>query len=296
MKKLYKRLGVLILLGIIGLYIALTHILPYSILKPGKQNCILTADSEIEAIKVAVSEEIDIVGNYLLADSAIGSLILVHGVGSCKESYENTQYYFAELGINTYAFDMRAHGKSGGDYATYGYHEKKDIEKLVEQIEEIQGHELPLGILGKSMGGAIAVQAMAEIEEIDFGIFQSAFAHFPEIVNDYAERLFKGLTMKWMVDWTLSEAGEIAAFDPEEVSPEKAAQKIDKPVLIIHGDQDERIDVSHAYRIFDNIASSDKELYIVEGGKHIGLSNTAGRVYFERLNEFILNQNLLSKF
>ncbi|MEM8585145.1 MAG: alpha/beta fold hydrolase, partial [Bacteroidota bacterium] len=207
-------------------------------------------------IDLLLPDSILLSGSYLLADdTAIGNLLFVHGVGSCKEAYEELMRYYAQKGINAYAFDMRAHGKSGGEYATYGYHEKEDIREIVEWIRQNHGSDIPLGIYGNSMGGAISIQATAEIPQIDFAVFESAFADFPEIVNDYSERISRGLTMKWMVNWVLSRAGKIADFVPKEVAPERAAVKIDKPVLVIHGDADDRIHVSHAHRIFDNLSS-----------------------------------------
>ncbi|MEL6392042.1 MAG: alpha/beta fold hydrolase [Bacteroidota bacterium] len=278
----------LLVIGLIALYLLLSNVLPYAVIKPGKQSCTPSSHPLIEAIELEGADSIVLSGITLRADNPIGQILFVHGVGSCKEAYQDLMKYYARRGISTFAFDMRAHGSSGGRYATYGYREKKDIGQIVAWMRQTQPAELPLGIYGNSMGGAISIQATAEVEDIDFAIFESTFAYFPEIVNDYAERISYGLTMKWMVNWVLAKAGKIADFTPEEVAPEQAARHIDIPVLVAHGDADKRINISHARRIFKNLSSTDKELYIVEGGGHADLGIVGGEAYWRKLDGFIM--------
>ncbi len=57
-------------------------------------------------------------------------------------------------GFDVVADDSRAHGESAGDACTYGYHEKKDLSRVLH----------PLGIerailVGGSLGAAVALQA-----------------------------------------------------------------------------------------------------------------------------------------
>ena len=41
----------------------------------------------------------------------------------------------SKKGIESIVFDGRAHGKSGGEFCTYGFKEKKDIAQIVDKIK-----------------------------------------------------------------------------------------------------------------------------------------------------------------
>ena len=47
-----------------------------------------------------------------------------------------------------------------------------------------------------------------------------------------------------------------------------AAEQLETPALIIHGQEDESVPVEEAQTIYDHIASPSKELIIIEGGAH----------------------------
>jgi esterase/lipase len=48
----------------------------------------------------------------------------------------------------------------------------------------------------------------------------------------------------------------------------EAAEQLETPTLIIHGQEDESVPVEEAQTIFDHLASSSKELMIIEKGTH----------------------------
>ncbi len=223
------------LLTAFGLFFALHFLLPLLIYKPYARPC-----PRVEADKLTVrtftpAPEIELAANVLSPDTLRGTVLLIHGKSGCKERYFNLQLDLATIGVRTIAIDMRAHGRSEGGYATYGYHEKDDVASIVDQLREEPGGDLPIGILGKSMGGAIALQALATTDELDFGIIEETFADFPDVTETYAERLFYGLLPQWMTDYSLQRAGEVAGFDPAAVSPELAAENITVPILMSHG-------------------------------------------------------------
>ena len=107
-------------------------------------------------------------------DSIRGVMILVHGIGGCKESFLSLANRLANQGIASVLFDNRAHGQSGGQYSTYGFYEKKDISRIIDHIKE-QDNQIPIGIWGNSLGGAIAIQSMEYDKRIHFGIIESTF-------------------------------------------------------------------------------------------------------------------------
>lgn len=217
-------------------------------------------------------------------------VIMVHGVAACKELFYPTAMEFSKHGVATLVFDCRAHGKSGGKYATFGYYERYDVKRVVDMLR-VRFPELPIGIIGHSMGGAIALQALALDKRISFGVVESAFAELPQIVDDYGKRITKGLTPKFISKYVLWRASKIAHFDPWLVLPVRSAQAIEQPILITHGEQDGNITCEYSKKIFAACKSSQKELVIIPGAGHNNLHEVGGKAYYDKRMGFVLEKS-----
>ena len=82
--------------------------------------------------------------------------------------------HLSTLGYESILYDSRAHGQSEGIYCTYGFYEKKDVHRIVQRVRTDYGN-IKIGLWGKSMGGAVSIQSMAQNSMIDFAIIESAF-------------------------------------------------------------------------------------------------------------------------
>ncbi len=272
-------------------FIGIHHVAPYAIVQPQRINEELTPDKldlESEDLGVKGIDDIELNGYWIKSkqDSAKGVIILVHGIGGCKEHFLNLSKELSELGIETIIFDGRAHGKSGGKYCTYGFKEKEDISKIVDEVEN-RNPNFVIGIWGNSLGGAIAIQALEFDKRIDFGIIESAFTELDKIVYDYKKRILHGIGLKMLSDYALKRAGEIANFDPDKVKPVESVKNIEQPILISHGDSDKNISIEYGRELFKNLKSSDKELVVIEGAGHFDLFIKGGDKYKVKIIKFI---------
>lgn len=89
------------------------------------------------------------------ADEKKGSIVFVHGVCHGAWCWKNFLTYFADRGYNCFAFSLRGHGESKGNWSK-PYRLKdyvEDVQKVVEHCIEKTGDN-PF-LLGHSMGGAI---------------------------------------------------------------------------------------------------------------------------------------------
>jgi len=293
-KKL-KLIFIAIILLILMLSFGLTFVAPYAILQPPRISEPTTPkslDLKSESLTVKSKEGHSLNGYWINSnqDSTRGVMILVHGVGGCKEHFLGLAQSLSKRGIASVLFDGRAHGRSEGDYCTYGFYEKEDISKIVDVLKS-RNPELKIGIWGNSLGGAISLQALAFDKRIDFGIIESTFTDLNQIVFDYFNKAVKGFGIKILSDYSLRKAGRIAHFDPEKVKPIRSVNNINQSVLIAHGDMDENISYKYGQRLFNELKSSDKEFVLVEGGGHFDLFQKGGSEYKEKLMRFI-NRNL----
>jgi len=253
MRKWLKILASVLVLLLILFYVALYMVVPITITQPRR----------VRSLQLMSYDSIMLDGYWIDAetDSSKGVMILLHGIGDCKEHFLPLTKELANIGLESVVFDGRAHGQSEGDYVTYGYKEKQDISAIVNLILS-RNPQTKIGIWGNSLGGAIAIQALERDFRIDFGIIESTFTELDDIVYDYSNRLSGGLSRRFISDYTLKRAGELAGFDPDEVKPIESVKNIDIPIFIGHGETDENISVEYAKDLYNNLRSADKELKI----------------------------------
>jgi uncharacterized protein len=214
-----------------------------------------------------------------------GTIILLHGIGGCKESFYSLASKYSEMGFNTVLIDLRGHGASGGKYCTFGYYEKNDVAGIARKIKQIFPDK-PVGIYGCSLGGAIALKTMEEEKSIDFGIIACTFDDVKNVVREYTAR-YVGFKCNWIADFALWRAESVAGFEADDIRPYESAKNISKPMLIIHGDSDVNIPIALGKRNFEALASPHKEFYEVKGGNHGNLEKAGGVIYKKRIADFL---------
>jgi alpha-beta hydrolase superfamily lysophospholipase len=265
-------------------------LLPYAIICPMRTNEPTKPESiglQSDSFQLKATENIQLQGYWIHAKTAKTKaiIILVHGIGGCKEHFLEISNQLASKGIATIIFDGRAHGKSGGEFCTYGFYEKQDISKIVDFIQS-KNPTLPIGIWGNSLGGAVAIQALAFDKRINFGIIESTFTDLSQIVSDYQQRIL-GIRLRFISNYALKRAGDIAKFNPNEVKPIESVKQIFQPVFMAHGDADANISFHYGQQLFDNLASKEKEFTLVKGAGHFDLGAKGGKAYQDKLMGFI---------
>ena len=273
--------------------------LPYAILQPQRVESINELVVEKIPYKIVDLESFDSIslkGYHVesLLDTTYASIILVHGIGGCKEHFTNLSIQLAKLGYDSWIFDNRAHGKSGGEFSTYGYLEKKDISIIIDNINSQTANTL-IGIWGNSLGGAIAIQALEHDKRLAFGIIESTFTDLRQIVYDYQARYSFNIPLKWMCDLTLNKARELTDFNPDKVKPIHSVKHIDQPVLIAHGNADKNIKFEYGVELYNNLKSSEKEFFTVENGGHYNLFKAGGENYKNKVFNFLKKHTILNE-
>lgn len=212
-----------------------------------------------------------------------GTFIICHGIGSCKEHQVSLAKWLDYLGYNSFLFDGRAHGKSEGEFCTYGFKEKKDISIISDYLKN-QGEEVY--ILGTSLGGAVALQALEYDSNISGGVIISTFSTLREVSIDYQERL-TNIGWQWLNDYVVARAEKIAHFKADDVQPLLSCKNISQPVFIGHGKKDVHIDYNCAQRNYEALTSKSKDIVLVENAAHNNVWQIGGKDFERKLVDFI---------
>lgn len=83
-------------------------------------------------------------------------VVLVHGFGEHSGRYAHVAAALTEAGLVVTAPDLRGHGRSGGPRALVRIDEQVgDVALLLSELERTDDADLPLVLVGHSMGGAV---------------------------------------------------------------------------------------------------------------------------------------------
>ena len=222
------------------------------------------------------------------------TIILLHGYPFDKANILGWASFLHD-DFNLLFFDFRYFGDSEGSMTTVGYHEQKDLASALDYLEKRslpdggQGFDR-IGIMGFSLGGAVAIMTAAKDTRINAVVSDSAYANLDLVINEYYQNLFvfkyplSSLTKIW--------AKIFVGVYPSEISPQASAKNLQIPILIIHSKKDQVIPFENATRIKDSLKNNPRaEFLFQEEGVHGGLPEKLRQEYQEKVLKF-LNKNI----
>jgi uncharacterized protein len=184
--------------------------------------------------------------------------VYLHGIADNRASGTGVIERFVKRGLGVVAYDSRAHGESSGEACTYGFFEKHDLRRVLDQLDPG-----PVILIGSSLGAAVALQAAAGDPRVSAVVAAETFSDRRTVARDRVPFI--------LTDRVLARAFEVAEeqghFDVDAVSPLDAAGKITARVLLIHGDAAVDTPADHSRRIFDALRGP-KRLTIIPGAAH----------------------------
>ncbi len=197
-------------------------------------------------------------------------LCLCHGIPASNpfppdQGYPELARRFALEGFITCAFNFRGTGESGGNLDLLGW--TRDLEAVVSHLTQLEyADQSRIYAMGFSGGAAASAYVTAHDNRISALVLCACPAefsphrldvlldqcrrigtirddHFPPSPDEWREHFLKVNPVRWI----------------DRISP--------RPLLILHGDKDELIEVSQAQKLYDT-SKEPKKLIIIPGGEH----------------------------
>jgi fermentation-respiration switch protein FrsA (DUF1100 family) len=191
-------------------------------------------------------------------------------------------------GFNVLLFDYHGHGEHAGSRVTLGYRELEDALAAIRYTcNRLPGAHL--GLVGYSMGAAIAIMAAARDTRVEVIVADSPFAAQRNPVN---RRLRRRLKLKWSGQPVMLIADYVQhwllGYRFRDVEPLREIGALDnRPILLIHGTCDSIIDYQDSVMLY-RAAPGPRELWLVDGVEHCGAYFVNRPAYVERVIEFLL--------
>ena len=235
-----------------------------------------------EEVEFETHDGLNLSGWYIPNSGSGKTIVLCHGQMDNRCNCLPYADFLHRAGYALFLFDFRAHGKSEGDICTLGFFEVKDLERAVEYLVNEKSASW-IGVLGRSMGGSIAILEASRNPAIKAVVADCPFLTLEQAVEDVCRmnRLpaLGGRMGMWMCRLRFG-------LKPEQVNILSAAQKLGpRPFLLIHGEKDPVIPVSRANQL-NNVASGPKDFWVVPNAGHVQGISVAQEEYIQRVTKF----------
>jgi len=218
---------------------------------------------------IPVGEGVAISCRFYLDAADSPCILYFHGNGEVVSDHDWIAPLYNREGISLFVVDYRGYGLSGGtpnfSHMTADAH---SICRFFAETVRPQGSSRPLFVMGRSLGTHSAVELAFHYPERFRGlIVESGLANIARLVN-----LF-GLHSERVAELAEALSARI--------------QSITLPALIIHGEQDSLIPLSHATELHNSIGSVEKRLVVIPGADHNDIMLVGTEQYFSAIREFV---------
>lgn len=197
------------------------------------------------------------------------AVILSHGYNGCFTDFADDCLFFAENGFIAFSYDFAGgsmRSKSTGRTTDMTLQtEKQDLLTVIEYIRNLENVDAnQLFLLGGSQGGLVtALAAEEEAEAIRaITLYYPAFC----IPDDWRKQYPKGAKIPKTVDFWGLRLGKGFIESATALDVNEATGKYAKPVLIIHGTNDNIVQLSYAQAAQKNYQNA--KLVVLPGEGH----------------------------
>ncbi|WP_177203552.1 alpha/beta hydrolase [Marinospirillum celere] len=192
---------------------------------------------------------------------AQGIIYFLHGNAKNISSHFPTLSWMTEKGWHLFILDYRGYGKSEGSPSISGVHQDAHV-GLKKALTEAESKDLPLVVVGQSIGGATALTLVAlaeEGEQISGLVIDSAFSGYRRIAREKLAKSWITWPFQYPLSWTIT----------DRYSPERHIQDLPEvPLLFLHSCGDPIIPCSHGQRLY-HLAKEPKDYWQDEQAGHI---------------------------
>ncbi|PIY12037.1 MAG: alpha/beta hydrolase [Flexibacter sp. CG_4_10_14_3_um_filter_32_15] len=223
---------------------------------------------------------------YDKVENSKGTILLFHGYGGCKSSYELEADYFRQIGYSTLLVDFVGHGGSEGKEISLGYHEADDVKATFDYIKENYKTETVI-LYGSSMGAASILRAIA-IHNLKATklILECPFATMKQTVKGRFEVM--GVPSKGFAEWLMLWGGLQHGFWAFTHNPQKYSKKVAIPTLLMGGKNDARVKTWEIDKIYQNLnTKKDKKQLVWINAGHESYIMAEPKVWKQAILDFL---------
>jgi len=243
-----------------------------------------------EAVEIAASDGVTLRGWYFGAPKPNGrAVIVLHGQTDNRMGVAGFAEFLVRHGYTALTPDIRAHGVSGGELATYGFLEADDTRRWVDWLLARQPGAQVFG-LGESMGAGILLQTLNVESRFCAVVAEGPYANLRDIAYDRLSQRWgsslSSFALRPVLNLALVYQRLRYGVDLGAVSPEQAVTRTRTRVLLIHGALDNNTPLQHSRSIY-RANPGTVTLWEVPGAGHTGAWGSHPQEFERRMLEWL---------
>jgi uncharacterized protein len=184
-----------------------------------------------------------------------GTIILFHGYSGEKSSMLKKAEIFLSLGYNTMLVDFMGSGGSEGNQTTIGYQEAKEVKTSFDYLDSTG--EKNIILFGTSMGAVAIMKAIYDDDlKISGAILECPFGSLLETVQSRFRNMH--IPSFPMANLLVFWGGMENDFKGFQFKPTEYAKSITCPILLLFGEQDDKVSRKEIDEIYLNLRGPKK--------------------------------------
>ncbi|HQZ03773.1 MAG TPA: alpha/beta fold hydrolase [Thauera sp.] len=192
------------------------------------------------------------------------AVVVVHGWGGNAALMLPLARPLHEAGFAALFIDMRCHGASDDDSFTSLPRFAEDAEHAFAWLAAQPGIDPQrIALLGHSVGAGAVLFAASRTPQVAAVVSVAAFSHPAAMMRRWlaAKRLPERPVGRYILDYVQKTIG----FRFDDIAPLTTIARIRRPVLLVHGEDDEVVPIDEARQIFAARGETPVELMTVAG-------------------------------
>ena len=244
----------------------------------------------LEDIDIKARDGIKLHGYFLPAEKPPDRLVIgCHGYTSCgMNDFPSHARFFHEQGFDVLILDLRAHGKSEGNYVGFGILARYDLLEWIRYVNKRFEGKKKLLLHGTSMGGATVLMASGfkEVQSCVKGIVADCAFTSPNDIFAHVLKKNYHLPPFPIMNINNEMCKKTAGYSFKEYTTLDALGTNKIPVLFVHGKADKFVPTWMTEKNYE-AAVCEKELLWVENAGHGSGYYENKPLYEEKEKEFI---------
>ncbi|MEX2171581.1 MAG: alpha/beta fold hydrolase [Pirellulales bacterium] len=240
------------------------------------------ADFPCKNVSIRSESGSTLAGWFAVPENPRGVVVLLHGIRSTRLSMlqRARQLYAARYAV--LLVDFQSHGESPGECITLGHLEARDARAAVE-FARTQCNDLPIAVVGKSLGGAAAL--IASPLNIDALVIESVYPTIEEATSNRLQMRLGSLA-PFAMPLLSCQLGLRLGIGVGDLQPIGRIKEVGCPILVISGCEDRHTTMPETKRLF-GAAREPKQLLLMEGAAHQDLERFDPTKYQNVVLEFL---------
>jgi carboxylesterase len=222
---------------------------------------------------------------FVLERAGAPAVLLLHGGGDTPQTLRYLGEYLHARGFHVVAPLLPGHGRSVGEFRRLRSQQLVDAAR--DAYRELRRERGWTGVIGLSMGGALAVQVAAEHPDLPALGLAAPYLEMPRHIERAARMAWlwgpfvpvvessEGVSVldrrenEKSLAYGVFTAGALRALYEVVRGAQRALPAVKAPTLVVQSREDNRISVASAERAFAKLGAKEKRLECISGAAHV---------------------------